>query len=316
MTSEINNEILGILSRFTYYDIKDLEIDNDTIKFKYLSVFRDIICQCELSENTIRIIVNNNEWLKLINKKDVILDIGISGDIFDYLDTLESDRFNIVKSNDNYKFEFKQPKRMLRFLNNGVELVDKLLLNICLIVDNKDIIDSHINVCMYPGYYEHIDYVSSVFAVNINYISYMSEIYRRDIRNTSINKGVEFDDRLSFLESTSIMCYWDISLLRTNRFVNINEVIVPNRNLIKIIKLLGKIVVYDDTHLIIRDNELVLISDTQIKVGVRDREIYPYIYLKEKICDKELSICKIIDDTPIIKSRNKVLDNILVLLHS
>ena len=321
MTSDKKKELLEILAKFTYYEVEDLEISDDTIKFRYLSVFGDIICQCELHEDSMYFKLDNNEWIRLIKSNDIILDLEVADRVFNYLNNLAIiDRVNVeIKSlGNNYIFKFSKlnMKKAHLYLERYIALIDKIILNILLLIDNKSSTNLNKEVCIYPGFRDGIDRVSNVYILSKEYINYMSDTYRKDILYTPLNSGVELDKGYSFLDFNSMSGYWSITNIRTTRAKLIGEVIIPTRNLIKIIRYLGKITLYDDTYLVIKDEVLKLVSDAQINIGVVSRQMYPNVYLSSELCGYEVDICRVIGDTPILNSRNEIIKNILVTMVS
>ena len=262
--------LLDNLARFTYYEIEEFRRDEHTLEFKYVSVIKNIICNCTVTENSILVIINNLQE-KLKNDKDEVINdlLSINSlrnglamiNIPDCIVDFEEDKYRL-----NISLSIKDTEicesGVLNLFNAATELVDKILLTVILLWERKvtGMIDINERICVYP----HMDYETQIFyATHImldNYSAYMGEYYKGKLYGTPYYRG--YPSKANTPSNEGIYLPDDDYIISiTDNIYESNNSIIINKNFIITIKELGKILLDKENtnfEIIYRDNKLYI----------------------------------------------------------
>ena len=261
MTSDKNRHLLEILSKFTYYGVEDLEIGYDTLKFKYISWVKDIICECELNNKYCKFNIYNAEWVSSIKDEDVLRELSRIEKVKDYINSI--DKKGIVISNDNIStnVKFIHTKLNLNLLEKDIEIVDRILLNIFLILNNEELIGLNKKVCVYPSVRLKKKILYRRILVNEGYTKYWGSIIDGDLSDTLYEFGCDLSTLDKCIDNE---CE---GIKKLDYKVDILDCIVLNKNLITLLNILEEVRLGNGITLILDVYNVRLVSDTPINIG-------------------------------------------------
>ena len=227
----MSKRLLEVMSRFTYYDMENLEVGEDILKFNYISVIKDIVCTCELSENSIKIYIDNEEIADVIKSDDVLYDLGKIAEISNYTNKLKIDDYNISSVDGVNNIEYKMYKLELNTLKEVVAIVDRILLNCCLIASNKRKIKLDKVICIYPDAYDEMKSICTNYIIDHNYSQYSGSIYGINVRYHSSSY------MLTLKNCVDYDCLLDIKDIKVVDFIQYNKNLYQALNILKRINL-------------------------------------------------------------------------------
>ena len=258
-----NKELLEILSQFTYYEVDNLKLKDDTIEFEYISVVKNVICKCLYTKYHATIRIDNQEWKRYLVHDDIFLNLADSDKVRNYINSLKVNGLNIKIDNDDIVIDCTYACINIDKINEVITLVDKIILNVFLLLDNKELIDlndiNH-NICIYPHLSAGCRTLYNVHIMYDSYVNYMSYYYFDIISNTIYTKVMnQITMEAGWHTSDQLGCIYNFPHRDTEYKGRI-----LNKNFITSIKLLGTLKVDNDIEIIL-ENDKDLIIDTPTK---------------------------------------------------
>lgn len=259
------------LAKFKLYNIENFNFVDNTVKFEYISIIKDIICKCEYTNNYIRIIITGDEWKRTLQKDEMLLNLSDIDKIREYL------KYNINEL-DTIEYTINIYEISVGKLESIIKSVDKLLLNIFLLIDNENIIDTAdlYVTCLYPGYYPYDNNLYNKLLINTpiierRYEKYLGYSHIDLVDNMHIMRSAEFgfienEEYEEYEEYTFITCVSNadydylkrLGKLTSINNCNVNYDLILNKNFITAIRYLGQLHLCEDVRIKLCKNELIV----------------------------------------------------------
>lgn len=134
MTSEKIDRFLRKLLMTNNSLISHIYVEDDIIKFEYLSMLNNVACECSLSSNSLEMFIDNSDFINLVRDDEIIIGLVHLEDSLNYLRNLKIDgiHINVNDNNDIFiKIPLDKEIETTSELNKQLNKVDKLLLDCC-----------------------------------------------------------------------------------------------------------------------------------------------------------------------------------------
>lgn len=289
-----NKELLGILSKFTYYDVDNFRLNEATVKFDYLSIVKNIICKCLYSKYFISIKIDSQEWKRYVLNNEIIIELNDLDRVRNYINSLRVNGFGIKIDNDDIIIDCTYTCININKLNEVVAFVDKLLLNMFMLLDNRDLVDledKDYEICIYPKLSVGCSTLYNVHIMSEKYVSYMSYYYSDIISNTMYKFGIELNKNTIIISMGSddpIGCITRIGWIDYELDYRLEYVgYILNKNFITVIKLLGFLKIDKDIEIRLDNNGDLIINASNKKY---------YFNSSKEICQDKYVIGRIFGD--------------------
>ena len=178
-----NTQALKIISEIYNYNIFDIGITSNKLKFNYLSMIKDTICSCKIDLETKEIVVQasyiDNEYLIRDNEIDTIQILCNIIKIKDYMTSLNVG----INMDDGLKFTTELSRITGLKIDDTLEFFDKLLLILNRAISENIFEDiTGIDIGIYPSVirYKHVDIVKHWMTKE--FTQYFSNYYHTELR--------------------------------------------------------------------------------------------------------------------------------------
>ena len=274
-----NRKLLEILATFTLYEVKNFKFSKGTVEFEYISIIKNIVCKCRYSKNYINLEITGDEWKRALPKNDIIVELSNIDKLREYIHEISESRFIEIDEGDNIIIEITHSKVSLTPIYYAVLFLDKVLLNLFLLIDNKELIGledkKEFRICLYPRFNDNT--LVNIPIMSSEYIKYMGSYYRdfegsAEYKSNGVLEHDGFDIRVVNTYGMGYTTYISYIL---------------NKNFITAIKLLKEFNICIDAKIKLCDNGDLVIGNPKNKS----------IYLNENYeCDDIILIGRVIGD--------------------
>lgn len=259
MTTEIK-DILKKLARFTYYEMENLEINDNHLKFDYISIILDIVCNCEISKNKIIIYVDDAELYDAIKSDDVIRDLGRFTNILDYINELEIGEIFIRRNTHGTYFDCTVGEISLYNLKKIVTIIDKILLSCYYVANNKGEINFSDTICIYPDNYIDINRICVYYIVGGGYGPCVGSVYGDKVKYAADR----YSDKVIF--NVNIYDCIDYACMLSVDDTKILYAVKYNKNLYKALNILKEIEIGNGIKLVLDKYTIRIFNSSNIKI--------------------------------------------------
>ena len=253
-------QIAESLVKLYNYEIKDFKIDANTIEFYYISIVRNIKCQCKITTDNISINVASDEIIRHISELDNMLGINKIIEITDYINnSIGTKSLHVMSDHCSIDVNYEHTRINVIKLERIIEILDILLLNIINriasnILHNRERFINE-QVIVYPGI-RYKKFVNTEYLVNDR-----DSYYHLNVDNCRYNICRPYPHPSGYLRSKSAMI--DLSDDELHQVT----LLVYNNTLKEVISELKKINIDSNVNLELDGTKISLACDKPIKLG-------------------------------------------------